>query len=100
MSARPAPLHPFVIQGDDGRWVLAETEAEAREFADDYWSLDEVSVTPDGWFHNVGWDRETYERKRDFVAETGLKNWWESCLPPADGKATKNRMPAWSVRFR
>lgn len=96
-SVPPMCLH----DPDSGESILlAPSEesalAEARRCA----PLDPIErVDPEGWMADVGWDRDTYERKRDFEDATGLTSWWMDCLPPGDGVATKKRMPAWSVVY-
>lgn len=80
----------------DGRWVLADTEDEAREYVRIEWG-DEYTLRDDGWFHNVGWDREMYERKRDFEADTGYSSWWESCTVKPNAEPTKNLKRAFAL---
>lgn len=88
---------PFFIHGDDGHWLLADTEEQAREFAaaDD----PQMVLTEDGWMCDVGWDRDCYERKRDFVHDTGFKSWWVYCQPPAGGQPSKNCKRAFRVSY-
>jgi hypothetical protein len=85
------------INGDDGRWVLADSEQEARDFAltDD----PDIVLTPDGWMQNVGWDRDHYELKRDFVHDTGFASWWESATPPAGGRPGRYYKMAFAVSY-
>lgn len=85
------------IHSDNTRWLLGpETADEARIWLAAY---DDPAreITDAGWMHNVGWDRENYERKRDFVADSGYSSWWEGCLPPASGKQTSKCKRAWEV---
>lgn len=83
------------IHGDSGTILLGAQEAAeafvAAEYGEGY------AIKDIGWMHNVGWDRENYERKRDFIAESGYGSWWEGCLPPVDGVETKNARPAWEL---
>jgi hypothetical protein len=88
---------PLYIHGDNGEWVLADTEEQAREWAAEY--EPNYVLTPAGWMQNVGWDRDSYERKRDFEAETGFSSWWEGCPPPADEQPTKNCRRAFEVNY-
>lgn len=86
------------IYSDSGRYLLGpETADEARAWLVAY--DDPAAVEDVGWMHNVGWDRENYERKRDFVAESGYSSWWEGCRPPDNGKQTTKCKRAWAVTY-
>ena len=62
----------------DGRRLLASSYDQAAAFVTDkYGDESKVSIEPDGWGCNVGWDREQYETKREFLAESGYESWWE-----------------------
>ena len=75
VRARPTEL----IHGENGElWILASSEADALRFAQTYAPLDQVSVRFNGWMQNVGWDRDSYELKREFVQATGHSSWWET----------------------
>lgn len=77
----------LLITSEDGdKWLLADSEAEAHEWAKA--DLDEYHLKADGWMMDVGWDRDTYQLKREFVEDTGFDSWWIGCSAPADGKAT------------
>jgi hypothetical protein len=51
------------------------------------------------WMADVGWDRENYALKREFVAESGLEGWWEQTSAPSDGKETKKLRRAWRFEY-
>lgn len=83
-TTRTATQHrrpPQMIQDDlEGtRWMLATTEAEALAAAkaDQEDEFYEVRVTFAGWMQNIGWDRESFETKREFLALSGYKGWWD-----------------------
>lgn len=92
-------MEPLFITGDDGTKYLlsAQSAQDARAWLEAF--DDPAEVTDAGWMHNVGWDRDGYERKRDFEDATGCSSWWEGCLPPADGQQTKGRRKAWVVTY-
>jgi hypothetical protein len=96
MTTAPS-LRPLVIHSDVQWYLLAPDEDSARAYVA---SDGGIGLVDDiGWMIEDGWDRERYERRRDFRAETGLKSWWTSCLPPADRRARKGVMRAWTIRF-
>jgi hypothetical protein len=76
--------------------ILADCEEDAAAFAE--WDLGVAGIKSIGWMHNVGWDRDRFEFKRDFVAVTGYGEWWEGCLSPADHLPSKKVRMAWEVR--
>lgn len=92
---------PSWLTSDYGETILLASDVEsAQAEASSYNSLDTVRVEPDGWMMDVGWDRENYELKRDFIAESGYTNWWESVGGDHDSCAeTKKLRRAWKVIF-
>lgn len=91
-------LPAVFIHGDDGKFVLASSREQAQRAADRAYG-ESMVLTDAGWFMDVGWDRDTYDRKRDFMMESGFDSWWEGCRPPADGQESKHRRRAWSVSY-
>jgi hypothetical protein len=99
-KARKGPPAPLWLLSDHDTILLAHTKGAALVEARRYAPLDPIrDVEFLGWMTDIGWDRENYERKRDFVAESGYTSWWESCLPPRDRLATKRCMPGWEVIY-
>ena len=78
-------------------WLGAESDVWEAVRAE--WGDDVTGIIADGWMADVGWDRDTYERKRDFEAETGYQGWWEGCSAAADGVETRRHRRAWRVRW-
>ena len=91
-------IAPVLLHSDDGPFLLASSREEAERWLrnDGAWG-DGATVTHIGWFHDVGWDRETYNLKREFVQATGYDSWWESCPAPADGLQTRKRRRAFAI---
>lgn len=92
---------PRWLYSDDGNLLLAATKGVALQVArSEYEPLDHVAdVEFVGWMVDVGWDRENYERKRDFIEGSGYNGWWEGCAPPRDRLVTAKCMPGWEVRL-
>jgi hypothetical protein len=78
-------------------WLGSEEIAHAA-IANNY-GEDPGTVKFEGWVTDVGWDRCSYERKRDFVGETGLTGWWEGCRGPAGGVETRKLRRAWRFEY-
>src|SRR4051794_5571504 len=98
-QARRVPP-PCWLDGDDGSMLLAATKGVALREAREYAPLDHITdVTFAGWMHDVGWDRDNYERKRDFIAESGYTSWWENGAPPSDRQVTAKSMPGWEIVY-
>lgn len=95
----PKPLKPVVmLHGEDGNAIWLGSEEAVREAVAIHYGDDAGTLADMGWMFDVGWDRDTYERKRDFLAETGFTGWWEGCRGPAGGVETKKLRRAW--RFK
>lgn len=78
-----------------GEPIWLGSEEAVREAATYEHGDDPGTLVADGWMADIGWDRDTYERKRDFLAETGYQGWWEGCSAPANGIETKKWRRAW-----
>jgi hypothetical protein len=83
------------IDGDSGPILLGD-EAAVRAHVHE-WYASTYDIKPIGWMHDVGWDRERYEFKREFIAESGYGSWWEGCTAPADGTESKRCRRAWEL---
>jgi hypothetical protein len=89
---------PELIRGDYGpTYILATTEEDALAFALDYYG-ERSAVEFSGWMHDVGWDRENYDFRRNFITESGYGSWWEGCHVLADTQETAKLRRAFTVR--
>lgn len=82
-----------------GHLLWLGSEDTVREAIAIAYGDDPGTIVDEGWMFDTGWNREMYERKRDFVEETGYEGWWEGCNAPADGKETKKLRHVWSFRY-
>lgn len=90
-----AELEVMQIMSDSGTILLGEeaaVRAHVREEYNEDYGIDDI-----GWMHDVGWDRERYEFKREFIAESGYASWWEGCTAPVDGLESKRCRRAWEL---
>jgi len=92
------PTPRWLTSDWDGPILLAATKGVALVEARDYHSFDHVlDVEFAGWMHDVGWDRETYESKREFEEESGYTGWWANGSAPVDRLVTETAMPGWTA---
>lgn len=94
-------LTPLMIYGEDGHTIWLGAEDTARNAINENLCLDigSFEIVDIGWMMDVGWDRLNYERKRDFVGETGYTGWWEGVRAPVDAIETKKLRRAWRVSY-
>ena len=85
----------MALDGDSGPILLGYGHDVLAHVHQEY--SPEYGIKSIGWMHDVGWDRERYEFKREFVAESGYGSWWEGCTAPVDGLETKTCRPAWEL---
>jgi hypothetical protein len=102
MAARTSQrdLAPIKLTTDWERYdIWLGSEDAVREAVGIAYGDDPVTITADGWRANVGWDRDSYDLKREFLAESGYEDWWESCREPAGGIETRKVRRAWRVAY-
>lgn len=87
---------PRVIQGDDGIWVLASTEAEALEEALSEYG-EGTTVSWAGWMVETGWDQDAYESQEEFERESGYTTWWSGVQAPASGEEREKIRRSWEI---
>lgn len=90
-------FEPIRLHGEDGHAIWLGSEESARAAVRQEWGDDVSGIESVGWMADVGWDRDTYELKREFLAESGLEGWWEGCSGPENGIEKKGLRRAWTL---
>jgi hypothetical protein len=89
-----------LIEGPDDRYILADSEEDARAFADyDGGFGDAYTLRYVGWMCRVAYpeeydSREEWEESLDFCDD-----WWEGCAEPVNDRQRAHARQAWEVAY-
>ena len=96
ISPKPYAGNAQLIQGDDGRFILADSEEDARAFAEYDGGMGD-KLTYAGWVGRVPYP-EDYESREEWEASPDFcEEWWEAMQAPVNNKQRAHLRQAWRV---